>query len=118
MKRAAASAMLAGLVSARMKETSEFFNNSEVYETDMKIVTVGIRELKQQASELVRLVRETGSEVQVTYHGEVVALLIPVKPVRKDSENAWAKLDNLAAEIGARWPKGISAADAMIEARR
>ena len=81
------------------------------------MVTVGIRELKQQASELVRMVRETGTEVQVTYHGEVVALLIPVKPV-KTSEKAWAKLDHLAAEIGARWPKGVSARDAISEARR
>lgn len=63
------------------------------------MVTVGIRELKQQASELVRLVRETGNEVQVTYHGEVVARLIPVKSARKDDANAWAKLDHLVAEI-------------------
>lgn len=83
------------------------------------MVTVGIRELKQQASELVRMVRETGKEVQVTYHGEVVALLIPVKRIQnKDEAKAWAKLDNLAAEIGARWPKGVSAADAVSEARR
>ncbi len=82
------------------------------------MVTVGIRELKQQASELVRMVRETGNEVQVTYHGEVVALLIPVKPARKKADRAWANLDNLAAEIGARWPKGVSAADAVSEARR
>ncbi len=83
------------------------------------MVTVGIRELKQQASELVRMVRETGKEVQVTYHGEVVALLIPVKSTqKKDESKAWAKLDNLAAEIGARWPKGVSAADAVSEARR
>ena len=65
------------------------------------MITVGIRELKQQASELVRMVRETGQEVQVTYHGQVVALLIPVKSVRKeDDADAWTKLDNLAAEIG------------------
>jgi prevent-host-death family protein len=83
----------------------------------MSMITVGIRELKQQASELVRMVRETGEEVQVTYHGEVVALLIPVKPAR-NSEKAWAKLDNLAAEIGTRWPKGVSAAEAVTEARR
>jgi prevent-host-death family protein len=83
----------------------------------MSMITVGIRELKQQASELVRIVRETGEEVQVTYHGEVVALLIPVKPA-KNSEKAWAKLDNLAVEIGARWPKGVSAAEALTEARR
>jgi len=82
------------------------------------MVTVGIRELKQQASELVRLVRETGKEVQITYHGEVVALIIPVKPAKKDDAKAWAKLDNLAAQIGARWPKGVSVADAVAEARR
>ena len=83
------------------------------------MVTVGIRELKQQASELVRMVRERGEEVQVTYHGQVVALLIPVKPARKkDDARAWAKLDNLAAQIGAHWSKGVSAADAVSEARR
>ena len=83
------------------------------------MVTVGIRELKQQASELVRMVRETGKEVQITYHGQVVALLIPVKRThKKDDVAAWAKLDSLAAQIGARWPKGISATDAVIEARR
>lgn len=84
------------------------------------MVTVGIRELKQQASELVRMVRETGNEVQVTYHGQVVALLIPVKRAssKKDDKTAWAKLDNLAAQIGARWPKGVSAARAVSEARR
>lgn len=45
------------------------------------MVTVGIRELKQQASELVRMVRETGKEVQITYHGGVVALLIPIMKI-------------------------------------
>lgn len=83
------------------------------------MVTVGIRELKQQASELVRMVRETGKEVQITYHGQVVALLIPVKRLhKKDEAAAWANLDSLAAQIGARWPKGVSAVDAVGEARR
>jgi prevent-host-death family protein len=81
------------------------------------MVTVGVRELKQQASELVRRVRETGEEIQVTYHGEVVALLIPVKQA-KNNDKAWAKLDRLAAEIGARWPKDVPAAKAVSEARR
>jgi prevent-host-death family protein len=83
------------------------------------MVTVGIRELKQQASELVRMVRETGNEVQVTYHGKVVALLIPVeKTPTVDETGAWSELDHLAAEIGARWPKGVSAAEAVAEGRR
>jgi prevent-host-death family protein len=83
------------------------------------MVTVGIRELKQQTSELIRLVRETGSEVQITHHGKVVALLIPAKRTAgKETDRAWSDLDSLAAEIGARWPKGVSAADAVAEGRR
>lgn len=87
-------------------------------EDDM--VTVGIRELKQQASELVRKVREDGVEVQITYHGKVVALLVPVAEAdQKEQEaNAWMDIDHLAAEIGARWPKGLSASQAIEENRR
>ena len=83
------------------------------------MLSVGIRELKQQTSELVRKVREEGAEIQVTYRGEVVALLVPV--VRQSDPHepeAWAALDHLAAEIGARWPKGITADQAVSEGRR
>ena len=82
------------------------------------MISVGIRELKQQASELVRLVRETGKEVQVTYHGKVVALLIPVEQTVDENNEAWANLDNLAARVGASWPEGILAAQAISENRR
>ena len=84
------------------------------------MVTVGVRELKQQASELIRLVRETGSEVQVTLRGQVVALLIPVTLSKgtEGEKRSWNSLDTLAAEIGARWPKDVSAAQAVAEARR
>jgi prevent-host-death family protein len=84
------------------------------------MVTVGIRELKQQASELVRIVRETGSEVQITYHGKVVALIVPVEPAEQPEQEtrAWLDIDHLAAEIGARWPKGVSAVQAISEGRR
>ena len=87
-------------------------------EGDMK--TVGIRELKQQASELIRLVREERTEVQITYHGKVVALLVPVKAATQSEQetNVWLDIDHLAAEIGARWPKGISASQAIGEDRR
>lgn len=82
------------------------------------MVTVGIRELKQQTSELIRLVRETGSEIQVTYHGQVVALLVPVRKKTKNAERAWTQLDSLAAEISANWKMGLSAAKAVSEGRR
>ena len=83
------------------------------------MLTVGVRELKQRASELIRMVREEGSEIQVTYRGEVVALLIPVtRSTPQEEAHAWAKIDHLVAEIGARWPAGVSAADAISESRR
>lgn len=71
------------------------------------MVTVGIRELKQHASELVRKVRENGISVQITYHGEIVAMLIPVPPnANVEEENkAWVMLDELAAQIGQHWPQ-------------
>jgi len=83
------------------------------------MVTVGVREFKQQTSELIRLVRETGSEIQITYHGQVVALLVPVKKTKpKNVSRAWTQLDILAAEIGASWKKGMSAAKATSQGRR
>ena len=82
------------------------------------MVSVGIRELKQKASELIRKVREEGSKIQITYRGEVVALIIPVEPQIPEKESdSWLTLDTLAAEIGARWPAGISAAEAVAEGR-
>lgn len=87
---------------------------------EVDMLTVGIRELKQQASELIRKVREEGTEVQITYHGKVVALLVPVADTDETEQEAkaWADIDLLAAEIGARWPKGLSAAQAISEDRR
>jgi prevent-host-death family protein len=83
------------------------------------MLTVGIRQLKQQTSELIRLVRETGSEIQITYHGRVVALLVPVnRKETPNAERAWAQLDSLAAEIGATWNMGVSAAQAVAEGRK
>ncbi|MBC8508252.1 MAG: type II toxin-antitoxin system Phd/YefM family antitoxin [Anaerolineales bacterium] len=82
------------------------------------MVTVGVRELKQQASELIRQVRENGQEIQVTYRGEVVALVVPVKsPPQSDITEAWDRLDVLAAEIGARWPEGVTSVEAVTEGR-
>jgi prevent-host-death family protein len=83
------------------------------------MVTVSIMELKQQASKLVRQVREGGSPVQITSHGKVVALLVPVEQAREDEveAQAWSQLDELAAQIGKRWQEGISAQQAVTEGR-
>ena len=85
------------------------------------MLSVGIRELKEQMSQILRRVREHGEEVQVTYHGRVVARLIPAGAPQIDStdlSSVWTNLDRLAAEIGARWSSGVTAADAVSEGRR
>ena len=43
------------------------------------MVKVGIRELKKDASKILRRVREEGESFEVTYHGKVIARLTPVK---------------------------------------
>ncbi len=82
---------------------------------------IGVRELKERASQVRRRVRERGEEVEVTHHGRVVARLIPVsreRPRPRAAAATWATLDRVAREIGARWPKGRSAANAVREERR
>jgi prevent-host-death family protein len=77
--------------------------------------------LKARASQVLRQVRERGEEVEITHHGRVVARLIPVsRPPRRPRAEAaaWATLDRVAREIGARWPKRRSAANAVREGRR
>jgi len=88
-------------------------------EGDMR--AIGVRELKEHASQVLRRVRERGEEIEVTYHGRVVARLIPVpreRPRPRASAAVWSTFDRVAREIGARWPKGRSAANAVREGRR
>lgn len=84
------------------------------------MLTVGIRELKTHTSEIMRRVRERGEVIDITFHGQVVARLVPAPPVSAPEETAaiLADLDQLAAEISAAWPKDVSAPAAVRDARR
>lgn len=85
------------------------------------MVTVGVRELKQQTSKILRRVREEGETIQITYRGELIARLVPVNPPTPSAEEMsaiWADLDELTAEISAKWPEGVSAVEAVREVRR
>ena len=81
---------------------------------------VGVRELKQRASELVRLVREEGEEIDVTLRGEVVARLVPVKRklTPEQIQALMDEMDKAASEISLYWPEGVSAVEAVREERR
>lgn len=79
---------------------------------------VGVRELKEHTSRVLRRVREGRGTIDVTYRGKVVARLVPVDEAPRDLAAYWTDIDRLAAEIGARWPAGVSASDAVAEGRR
>ncbi len=70
---------------------------------------IGMRELKNQASKIVRAVREEMAEYIITVHGEPVAVLRPLTQADTDQlqrekiEEALAALDVLAQEIAASW---------------
>lgn len=86
--------------------------------------TIGIKEFKNQVTQLLRQVREERSEVIVTYDGEPIAVLRPFQ--KEDDANsrseqlkaAMVRADLLAEKISKNWPKGVSAADSVAEQRR
>jgi len=84
--------------------------------------TLGVRELKERISEILRLVEEEGETVEVTKRGEVIAHLVPVRKPQQSAEQTddavWTDLDRLAAEISANWPSNVSAVDAVRDVRR
>ncbi len=81
--------------------------------------TVGIRELRERLSQIVREVSEQREIIQITHHGRVVAQIAPATqpPSEKEWREYWEKMDSLAAEIGKYWPTGVSAAQAIAEDR-
>lgn len=87
---------------------------------------VGVRELKNEASEIIRTVREEQAEYVVTYRGKPVATISPIlnqdvessiDDVRPDAE-FWASLDKLRAEIEANWQSEKTAVELIEEQRR
>ncbi len=66
------------------------------------MASVGVRELKEHTSEIVRRVRDAGETIDITYRGEVVATLAP-KQVRdqQESDRFWERLDKLRQDLAA-----------------
>ena len=80
---------------------------------------VGIRALKERTSQIMRSVRESGEMFEITYHGRVIARLVPAEQSESELqlEEFWREWDRLSEEIGTRWPKGVSAVQAVREDR-
>ena len=59
---------------------------------------IGIRELKNRTSEVLRAVREERAEYVITYRGKPVARLVPVVE-KGDAERALQELERLSQEV-------------------
>ena len=83
--------------------------------------TVGVNELTERIDEILRLVKEKGETFEVTEQGKIVAHIEPAGKTKQSVEvsaaDAWAELERLSAEISAHWPEGVSAVDAVRDAR-
>ena len=91
---------------------------------------VGVRELKNRATEIIRHVRESRAEYVVTYRGRPVAVLLPLDEGWLDEETAraaeavtpsdevWAELEVLRQEIDRSWKSEKSAVELVAEQRR
>ncbi|MGI8588027.1 MAG: type II toxin-antitoxin system prevent-host-death family antitoxin [Chloroflexia bacterium] len=82
--------------------------------------TLGVRELRDNISEVLREVEEQNEVVEVTNHGRVVARLVPVyRPTlsQDDLAEIITDMDRVAAELGAQWPESITAMQAIEDVR-
>jgi prevent-host-death family protein len=86
--------------------------------------TIGVRELKNQASRIIRAVREEMSEYVVTLRGEPVAVLRPltkeeVQRLRRvEADTALAEMKALAQEVASAWTSEKSGVELVAEQRR
>jgi prevent-host-death family protein len=73
--------------------------------------TVGLRELRQEASDLVRQV-ENGEEIEITVSGRPAARMIPAAPKR------WQRWDQVAGLFSGRpdphWQSDVELVDQSI----
>ena len=77
---------------------------------------VGVRELKNRTSEIVRAVREGRAEYVITYRGRPAARLVPIAR-ETEGERAWQELERLSQQISVRWQSDKSTLELLDEAR-
>ncbi len=86
--------------------------------------TIGVRELKNKATRVLRAVREEMAEYVVTHRGEPVAVLRPltedeIQRLRQgETDEATAQMKVLADEVAAAWTSDKSGVALISEQRR
>jgi len=86
--------------------------------------TIGVRELKNQTSRVIRAVREKMAEYVVNLRGEPVAVLRPLTEEetqrlrRVEIYETLAETRTLAQQVGAAWTSQKSGVELVAEQRR
>ncbi len=86
--------------------------------------TIGVRELKNKASSIVRSVREEMTEYIITVQGEPVAVLRPFTEEDEQQlhqakiEETLAEMKSLAQQVAAAWKSPKSGIELVAEQRR
>ena len=78
---------------------------------------IGVRELKNRVSEIIRAVREARVEYVITYRGRPAARIVPITD-EENGKRAWQELERLSGEVSARWQSDKSALELLAETRR
>ena len=89
---------------------------------------IGVRELREQTSEVIRRVRQDRAEYVVTYQGRPVAVILPLDAGRAEREmvqaskkavlGSWERYERLAEELRRAWPTDLSTQDVIDSIRR
>ncbi|MBC8445877.1 MAG: type II toxin-antitoxin system Phd/YefM family antitoxin [Chloroflexi bacterium] len=89
---------------------------------------IGVRELREQASEVIRRVRQDRAEYVITYQGRPVAIILPLDAERAEKEmvqaskkavlGSWERYERLAEELRRTWPADLPTQDVIDSIRR
>jgi len=89
---------------------------------------IGVRELRERTSEVIRQVRKERAEYVVTYQGRPVAIILPLDVERAEAEmvqagkkailDNWQRYEQIANEIRNAWPADLSTQDLIDAIRR
>jgi prevent-host-death family protein len=89
---------------------------------------IGVRELREQTSEVIRRVRQDRAEYVITYQGRPVAIILPLDAGRAEKEmvqaskkavlDNWERYERLAEELRRAWPTDLSTQDVIDSIRR
>jgi prevent-host-death family protein len=81
--------------------------------------SVGVRDLRENLSQILREVSGSREEISITSYGREVARLVPPRKRKAPDEMAelWERIDRISAEIGKHPARGVAAVDAVREER-